>query len=67
MPNPIPEINIKHDRFYHWPRTVELNAPFDCRHNGCTSRFKVICTKCKVYLCMSKSKTCFKFHCIVKY
>ncbi|KAE9543640.1 hypothetical protein AGLY_002036 [Aphis glycines] len=32
-------------------------------HKGCESRSKVICMKCKTYLCMSKGKTCFEdFH-----
>ncbi|KAF0734607.1 Uncharacterized protein FWK35_00029331 [Aphis craccivora] len=42
---------------------MDLNAPLSCRHKGCESRSKVICMKCKTYLCMSKGKTCFEdFH-----
>lgn len=30
MLNPIPGINMRHDRSYHWPRIMELKAPFIC-------------------------------------
>lgn len=48
MSNPISGINIRHDRFYHWLKTMELKAPFNCRREGFTSRYKVICTKYKM-------------------
>jgi len=51
MPIPIPVIDIRYDVFYHGLRTMKLmklKEPFHCRHEGCTNRTEVICTKCNV-------------------
>jgi len=60
---PIPGDDIRLDGYHHWPRVMDLKAPLSCRQKGCTSRSKVICTKCITYLCISKGRTCFEdFH-----
>jgi len=60
---PIPGDDIKLDGYHHWSRVMDLKAPLSRRYKGCTSRSKFICTKCKIYLCMSKGRICFEdFH-----
>lgn len=38
-------------------------TPRICRMENCKSRTKILCEKCKTYLCLSRNKHCFKlFH-----
>jgi hypothetical protein len=59
-PAPIPGEDVRLDGYHHWPRVIDLKAPLSCRHKDCTSRSKVMCTKCKIFLILSKGKTCFE-------
>lgn len=62
-PLPMPSALKRYDRFDHWPIVADITAPLRCRMEGCVSRSKVMCTKCKVYLCLTKNKNCFlQFH-----
>jgi len=52
--------DVRLDGYHNWPRALDLKAPLSCRYKGCTSRSKVMCTKCKTFfLFMSKGKMCF--------
>lgn len=63
QPAPIPTVDKRCDGYNHWPICDSLRAPRCCRMVGCTSRSKVRCTKCNVYLCSTKDKHCFyAFH-----
>lgn len=42
MPNPIPEIDIRHGRFYHWLKIMVLKAPINCKREGYIRWYKVI-------------------------
>lgn len=60
---PLPAINKRTDGYDHWPTSDDISAPRCCRLEECKSRSKVRCTKCNIYLCMSKGKDCFRiFH-----
>jgi len=64
-PAPIPGDYLKLYAYHlttlpHWPRSMDLKAPLSCRYKGCTSRSKIMCTKCTTVLCMSKGKMCFE-------
>lgn len=62
-PVKMPVADKRYDGFEHWPVVDDISAPRACRLEGCTSRSKVMCEKCKTYLCLSKQKDCFKaFH-----
>ncbi|XP_025195101.1 piggyBac transposable element-derived protein 3-like [Melanaphis sacchari] len=59
-PAPIPGDDVRLDAYHHEPRAMDLKAPLSCRYKGYTSRSKVMCTKCKTFLWMSKGKMCFE-------
>lgn len=64
MPATLPCSDKRYDRFDHWPIPEDLKNPLSCRMEKCESRSRVRCSKCNVYLCLSKQQNCFlKFHC----
>ncbi|XP_063074795.1 uncharacterized protein LOC134465189 isoform X6 [Engraulis encrasicolus] len=45
----------------HWPEMVAMRGR--CKYPGCTGIIRVACSKCKVHLCLTGQKNCFKsFH-----
>lgn len=58
---PLPPSSIRLDRFDHWP---EMGAPKGrCKSPGCKGIVRVVCSKCKVHLCLNGENNCFKaFH-----
>ena len=51
------------DSFNHYPTVDDITRPRKCRLGNCNSSSKTRCDKCNVYLCLSKTKSCFKnFH-----
>lgn len=52
------------DRCYeYYPVFDEIENPRSCRMEGCTSRSKIRCEKCNVYLCLNRKGNCFtSFH-----
>ncbi|KAG5880857.1 hypothetical protein JTB14_034266 [Gonioctena quinquepunctata] len=51
------------DGFEHRPNNEDMKNLVKCRLEGCESRSRIRCTKCNVFLCLSKNKNCFvSFH-----
>lgn len=57
-PNP-PSVAKRYDGYDHLPSFDEIDSPRACRMEGCKSRSKILCTKCEVYLCLSRKQNCF--------
>lgn len=57
-PNP-PSVAKRYDGYDHLPSFDEIDNPRACRMEGCKSRSKILCTKCEVYLCLSRKQNCF--------
>ncbi|XP_042904032.1 piggyBac transposable element-derived protein 3 [Parasteatoda tepidariorum] len=63
-PAKIPCEDKRYDGYNHFPHCDDISRPRKCRYENCKSESKTRCEKCDVYLCLSKTKTCFKdFHC----
>lgn len=63
-PSKIPCDDKRYDGYNHYLCCDDISRPRKCRYENCKSSSKTRCEKCNVYLCLSKSKTCFKdFHC----
>ncbi|KAG5888303.1 hypothetical protein JTB14_022191 [Gonioctena quinquepunctata] len=59
----LPCVDKRFDGFEHWPNNEDMKNPVKCRLEGCESRSRIRCTKCSVFLCLSKNKNCFvSFH-----
>lgn len=58
-PATIPTMDKRLDGYNHWPICDTIKAPRCCRLKNCSSRSKIRCTKCNVYLCLSKDNHCF--------
>ncbi|CAG6022022.1 unnamed protein product [Menidia menidia] len=59
QPNP----SLRHYGAIHLPENVDETHASRCRRSGCRSKTYVMCTKCKVFLCVSKKGNCFlKYH-----
>ncbi|KAM7298436.1 piggyBac transposable element-derived protein 2-like [Ixodes scapularis] len=57
-----PVQDVRFDQMGHWP-VHEDSRERRCKMERCTGKTRVMCDKCKVYLCLSKSRNCFKvFH-----
>ena len=53
---------VRLDGTNHWPQNVAKQQR-RCRLSGCKQRSVVWCTKCHVYLCMTKERECFiRYH-----
>lgn len=60
---PMPAVDKRYDGFEHWPIAEGGIPPRTCRMETCSSRSRIKCEKCQVYLCLNKDKDCFKqFH-----
>ena len=53
----LPSPSTQHDRFDHWPMSTIKGR---CRFPGCNGRSTIICSKCKVRLCLTAKHNCFK-------
>ena len=57
----IPEA-IRYDKYDHWPILLDMPNAQRCKMDGCKKKTMFMCSKCNVYLCVTKS-TCFlNFH-----
>ena len=56
-PIPLPSPNIRFDRFDHWPAPTNKGR---CRYPGCNGRSTILCSKCKLRLCLNAKNNCFK-------
>ncbi|CAG4966113.1 unnamed protein product [Parnassius apollo] len=62
-PKPLPSVDKQRDGYNHWPVMDTLKEPRVCRAIKCTSRTRCRCSKCDVYLFLTKDRNCFyDFH-----
>ncbi|XP_035207932.1 uncharacterized protein LOC118182658 [Stegodyphus dumicola] len=54
--------DVRLDGVNHLPRFMDDKNASKCRMPGCTSRTRVFCTKCKMYLCVLKNNCFETFH-----
>lgn len=55
-----PSTGKRYDGYDHLPMfDNSIQSPRCCRFEGCNSRSKIVCTKCNVYLCLSRANNCF--------
>uniref|UniRef100_A0A3Q2WXU4 Si:ch211-255f4.7 n=1 Tax=Haplochromis burtoni TaxID=8153 RepID=A0A3Q2WXU4_HAPBU len=60
---PQPNEALRHYGAIHLPEMVDETHASRCRRSNCMSKTYVMCTKCKVFLCVSKKGNCFlKYH-----
>ncbi|CAF1264246.1 unnamed protein product [Didymodactylos carnosus] len=56
----LPPIVVQHDGVNHWPATTGKGR---CRFPGCSGKSTILCSKCKVRLCLNTRNNCFiAFH-----
>lgn len=54
--------DVRFDQIGHWPIHTDAKAQ-RCKMEGCTGKVRVFCEKCKVHLCLTKSRNRFEdFH-----
>lgn len=58
--HPISE--IRYDRTGHFPQFTDDKNASKCRNPGCKSRSRIICVKCKIFLCILKNNCFIKYH-----
>ncbi|KAJ8710249.1 hypothetical protein PYW07_009615 [Mythimna separata] len=57
----MPPVEVAEDGINHWPEW-KLDRQ-RCKMQGCGQKSQVMCTKCKVYLCLNKDRNCYtQFH-----
>lgn len=60
---PRPINAIRYDSIDHWPAHATRSFAQRCKMKGCTSRTRIRCRKCNVFLCLSATNDCFyNFH-----
>ncbi|KAG0417233.1 hypothetical protein HPB47_005780 [Ixodes persulcatus] len=60
---PRPVNAVRYDGLNHWPAHATQKFAQRCKLEGCTSRTRIRCRKCKVFLCLSATNDCFyAFH-----
>lgn len=61
--SPLPDVTTRYDGLDHWPEQLEEGEGGRCRFRDCQRTSRVLCLKCCVFLCISRSNNCFlKFH-----
>ncbi|GFS48865.1 hypothetical protein NPIL_409861 [Nephila pilipes] len=54
----------KYDMYEHFPCADDISMSHKCKFENCKNGIKTHYEKGKAYLCLSKTKSCFKdFHC----
>ncbi|KAG0416758.1 hypothetical protein HPB47_006164 [Ixodes persulcatus] len=60
---PRPVNAVRYDGLNHWPAHATQKFAQRCKLEGCTSRTRIRCRKCNVFLCLSATNDCFyAFH-----
>lgn len=61
VPNasPLPVITVRYDGINHWPQQVNMANAQRCRREECTSKSRVRCRKCNIFLCLTSQNDCF--------
>ncbi|XP_043953092.1 piggyBac transposable element-derived protein 3-like isoform X3 [Gambusia affinis] len=57
---PQPEPSVRRLGARHMPEMVDIKHAERCRNKGCNGKTYMRCTKCKMFLCITKRKTCFQ-------
>ncbi|CAJ1081222.1 piggyBac transposable element-derived protein 3-like isoform X2 [Xyrichtys novacula] len=57
---PQPEPSVRRLGSRHMPEMMDIKHAVRCRNKGCNGKTFIRCTKCKMFLCITKQKTCFK-------
>lgn len=61
--SPLPDVATRYDGLEHWPEQLGEGEGGRCRFRDCQRVSRVLCLKCCVFLCISRSNNCFlKFH-----
>lgn len=61
--SPLPDVATRYDGLDHWPEQLGEGEGGKCRFRDCQRTSRVLCLKCCVFLCISRSNNCFlKFH-----
>lgn len=61
--SPLPDVTTRYDGLDHWPEQLGEGEGGRCRFRDCQRTSRVLCLKCCVFLCISRSNNCFlKFH-----
>uniref|UniRef100_A0A3B5K3G8 C2H2-type domain-containing protein n=1 Tax=Takifugu rubripes TaxID=31033 RepID=A0A3B5K3G8_TAKRU len=61
--SPLPDVTTRYDGLEHWPEQLGEGEGGRCRFRDCQRTSRVLCLKCCVFLCISRSSNCFlKFH-----
>ncbi|KAH8035585.1 hypothetical protein HPB51_007768 [Rhipicephalus microplus] len=61
VPNasPLPVSTVRYDGINHWPQQVNMANAQRCRREECTSKSRVRCRKCNIFLCLTSQNDCF--------
>ncbi|CAB1327741.1 unnamed protein product [Coregonus sp. 'balchen'] len=60
---PQPEPSVRRLGAMHMPEMMDTKHAERCRNKGCKSKTYMRCTKCKMFLCITKKRNCFQdFH-----
>ncbi|KAF9417156.1 hypothetical protein HW555_005667 [Spodoptera exigua] len=57
-----PSLGKRYDGYDHVAVFDDIKAPRSCMMEGCHSRSKIKCSKCGVYLCLSRNQNCFQLY-----
>uniref|UniRef100_A0A087YB86 PiggyBac transposable element-derived protein domain-containing protein n=1 Tax=Poecilia formosa TaxID=48698 RepID=A0A087YB86_POEFO len=57
---PQPEPSVRRLGARHMPEMMGIKYAERCRNKGCSGKTYIRCTKCKMFLCITKKKTCFQ-------
>ncbi|XP_032366182.1 piggyBac transposable element-derived protein 3-like [Etheostoma spectabile] len=61
---PQPEPYVRRLGAMHMPEMMDIKHAERCRNKGCRSKTYMRCTRCKMFLCITKKRNCFQdYHC----
>ena len=55
-------MSLRYDRYDHWPILCELKNAERCKMDNCKGKTMFKCSKCKLYLCVTKGDCFVAFH-----